>query len=113
MGRSREPECPPEKEQPSLQPLSSVKLRDAPILLLVYFHKAFHAELAELHRMALAALERGSGGRDLILDLRGRFEFFKLVYKYHTAAEDQVSLTTIDLFICFSPISSNSIVKFW
>ncbi|XP_052182286.1 zinc finger protein BRUTUS-like At1g74770 isoform X2 [Diospyros lotus] len=96
MGRSREPECPPEKEQPSLQPLSSVKLWDAPILLLVYFHKAFRAELADLHRMALAALERGSGSRDLILDLRGRFEFFKLVYKYHTAAEDQLIFLALD-----------------
>lgn len=70
---------------------TSVQLTDAPILLLVYFHKALRAELVELRRLAITTLERGYHDHELILELQRRFEFLKLVYKYHCAAEDEVS----------------------
>lgn len=99
----REPKCVPEKGvEPPPPPttlskedsLCGVKLVDCPILLLVFFHKAMLAELEELRRVAVeASEERGSGGRDLIfVDFLGRFEFLKIVYKYHCTAEDEVSL---------------------
>ncbi|XAR50105.1 Ubiquitin--protein ligase [Bertholletia excelsa] len=107
----REPKCVQleDKGKPAPAPatateellLSGVKLRDAPILLLVFFHRALLAELAELHRMAVEASERTTSGgrRDLIHDLRRRFEFLKLVKKYHCAIEDEVIFMALDVHI--------------
>ncbi|KAK9278654.1 hypothetical protein L1049_028227 [Liquidambar formosana] len=78
---------------------SGVRLADTPILLLVFFHKALRAELAELRRVAGEASESGCYGRDLVLDLHRRFEFLKLAYKYHCAAEDEVILLALDAHI--------------
>lgn len=78
------------------RPGPRIELIDTPILLLVYFHKALRAEFAELRRIAVEASESGSYGEDLILDLRRRFEFLRLFYKYHSAAEDEVIF-----FLCF------------
>ncbi|PSR89630.1 Zinc finger protein BRUTUS-like [Actinidia chinensis var. chinensis] len=95
--------CAPEGEPPprlaAEEPLSGVKLVDAPVLLLVYFHKALQAELAELRRVAEEAAERGSGGRELIGDLRRRLEFLKVVYKYHCTTEDEVIFMALDFRI--------------
>ncbi|OVA09101.1 zinc finger protein [Macleaya cordata] len=77
-------------------PFAGVRLIDAPILLLVCFHKAFRAELAELHQLTSSYLEIGSPGRDIILDLLRRFRFLKVAYKYHTAAEDEVIFQALD-----------------
>ena len=98
----REPKCVPEGGPPPLataEPLSGVKLVDAPVLLLVYFHKALEAELAELRRMAEEAAERGSDSRELVGDLRRRLDFLKVVYKYHCTTEDEVSLLIINRLI--------------
>lgn len=84
-----EDEAPPLSES---ETFPGVGLADAPILLLVYFHKAQRAELVELHRLAVTALERGFHDRKLILELQRRFEFLKVVYKYHCVAEDEVIL---------------------
>lgn len=68
------------------------RLREAPILLLLHFHNALREELADLRRTAAEALDsRTYIGPDLIRDLRRRFEFLKLVNKYHSVAEDEVS----------------------
>lgn len=106
----REPKCVPEKGvEPPPPPttlskedsLCGVKLVDCPILLLVFFHKAMLAELEELRRVAVeASEERGSGGRDLIfVDFLGRFEFLKIVYKYHCTAEDEVVFMALDFHV--------------
>lgn len=69
-----------------------MQLTDAPILVFVCFHKALRAEFAELRRVVAEVSENGgSYGEDFIVDIRTRFEFLKLVYKYHSAAEDEVN----------------------
>ncbi|XP_010533417.1 PREDICTED: uncharacterized protein LOC104809216 isoform X2 [Tarenaya hassleriana] len=78
---------------------NNARLSEAPVLLFVYFHKAFRAQLAELRRLAVDAAEKGTGGRDLAAELRGRFEFLKLVYKYHCAAEDEVVFLVLDIHV--------------
>ncbi|KAI3954024.1 hypothetical protein MKW98_017848 [Papaver atlanticum] len=78
--------------------VNSIRVTDAPILLLVCFHKAFRDELEELHRIASSFLEIiGFPGRDLIIDLLRRFRFLRVAYKYHTAAEDEVIFQALDL----------------
>ncbi|KAG2253568.1 hypothetical protein Bca52824_083704 [Brassica carinata] len=70
--------------------VQNTKLADAPVLLFVYFHKAFRAQLVELRRFATDASAAGSFSGELAGELRRKFEFLKLVYKYHSAAEDEV-----------------------
>lgn len=78
--------------------VNSIRVTDAPILLLVCFHKAFRAELEQLNRIASSFLEIiGFPGRDLIIDLLRRFRFLRVAYKYHTAAEDEVIFQALDL----------------
>ncbi|KAL5747354.1 hypothetical protein ACOSP7_024352 [Xanthoceras sorbifolium] len=88
-----------EAQPPVSESFSGVRLADAPILLLVYFHKALRAELDELRLTAVNALERGSYDHELILELRRRFEFLKLVYKYHCATEDEVIFLALDVHV--------------
>ncbi|KAF2316006.1 hypothetical protein GH714_040801 [Hevea brasiliensis] len=102
------PKCPPDKDyqaimQPflpvvegELEPLFDVPLSDAPILFLVFFHKALRHELSDLHRLAVIASESVSSKRDVILDLRRRFDFFRLAHKYHSAVEDEVIFLALD-----------------
>ncbi|XP_010272192.1 PREDICTED: uncharacterized protein LOC104608041 isoform X2 [Nelumbo nucifera] len=85
------------REEEMAGPLSGVRLVDAPILLLVSFHKALRAEFAELHRLTLSSWEIGSPRRDLIVELLRRYRFLELVYKYHCAAEDEVIFRALDL----------------
>lgn len=90
------PENPTDKDEDEAplvaESLSRIRLVDAPILLFVCFHKALRADLADLRRMAVVALERVSYDRELILELHRRLEFVRLVYKYHCSTEDEVSL---------------------
>ncbi|KAI3941246.1 hypothetical protein MKX01_029820 [Papaver californicum] len=80
--------------------VNSIRVTDTPILLLVCFHKAFRAELEELHGTTSSFLEIiGSPGRDLIIDLLRRYRFLKVAYKYHTAAEDEVIFQALDVRI--------------
>lgn len=68
---------------------------DYPVLLLVCFHKAMRAELANLHRLATVLSPSKSTerpGRSSVLDLRHRYQFLHKIYKYHCASEDEVSL---------------------
>lgn len=85
----REVNKPPDIASTSSSSASAVnaRLSDAPILLFVYFHKAFRAQLAELQFLAGDTVRYGS---DLAVELRYKFDFLKLIYKYHSAAEDEV-----------------------
>ncbi|KFK41911.1 hypothetical protein AALP_AA2G188400 [Arabis alpina] len=82
-----------------LPPENITKLSDAPVLLFVYFHKAFRAQLVELRQFATDAAAAADGGdfsRDLATELYRKFDFLKLVYKYHSAAEDEVIFSALD-----------------
>lgn len=96
MGGGESPKCGSNREEVVAAPPS---LANAPILLLVCFHKALRTELAEVRRLSLSALESGSHDHDLILDLRRRFEFLKLAYKYHCSAEDEVIFLALNVHI--------------
>lgn len=96
MGGGESPKCGSNREEVVAAPPS---LADAPILLLVCFHKALRTELAEVRRLSLSALESGSHDHDLILDIRRRFEFLKLAYKYHCSAEDEVIFLALNVHI--------------
>ncbi|KAF9618170.1 hypothetical protein IFM89_000639 [Coptis chinensis] len=75
-------------------------LLDAPILLFVSFHKAFHAELGEIYRyISSDSFDVSSTGHGEILDIRNRFEFLKLVYRYHCAAEDEIVFRALDVHV--------------
>lgn len=101
-GVGNSPNLPPDKERDAESPwppaveeaecFSNVRLTDAPILLLVHFHKALRVEIADLRRLAVTASEAESEARrpELVVELRRRFDFLKLAYKYHTATEDEV-----------------------
>ncbi|CAK7322900.1 unnamed protein product [Dovyalis caffra] len=105
------PKLPPDQEgdaEPQWPPVvvdaecfSDVRLRDAPILWFVHFHKALREEIADLHRLAVTASEKESVPRrpELVLELRRRFDFLKLAYKYHTATEDEVIFLALDTHI--------------
>lgn len=71
--------------------IPGVRLREAPVLLLLHFHNALREEVTDLRRTAAEALDSRIYGVDLIQELRRRFEFLKLVNKYHSVAEDEVS----------------------
>ncbi|CAH8355874.1 unnamed protein product [Eruca vesicaria subsp. sativa] len=78
-------------------PPDNTKLADAPVLFFVYVHKAFRAQLVELRRLATDAVEAGSfSGGDLAGEFGRKFEFLKLLYKYHSAAEDEVIFLALD-----------------
>ncbi|CAH2067293.1 unnamed protein product [Thlaspi arvense] len=99
MGDGKLHRLPPENASTSGSAVSveNTKLADAPVLFFVYFHKAFLAQLVELRRFATdAAAKAGSFSGDLAGDLRRKFEFLKLVYKYHSAAEDEVIFLALD-----------------
>ncbi|KAL0701751.1 hypothetical protein Bca4012_057873 [Brassica carinata] len=90
---------PPENASASASTVATVeniKFADAPVLFFVYFHKAFRAQLVELRRLASNAAEAGSFSVDLAGELCRKFEFLKLVYKYHSAAEDEVIFLALD-----------------
>ncbi|KAK7827596.1 zinc finger protein brutus-like [Quercus suber] len=77
---------------PLAESLAGVSLSHAPILFFVCFHKALRAELSQLRRLAVAESESESESShrcDVVVELRRRFEFLKLVCKYHCAAEDE------------------------
>ncbi|KAF8104240.1 hypothetical protein N665_0176s0050 [Sinapis alba] len=78
---------------PSVVSIVNARLTDSPILLFVYFHKAFRAQLAELQRLAGDEVRDGS---HLAVELRRKFDFLKLVYMYHSAAEDEVIFSALD-----------------
>ncbi|KAK9925900.1 hypothetical protein M0R45_023162 [Rubus argutus] len=89
-GQDSHPECSSSSSE------SRVRLAHSPILLLVCFHKAMRAELADLRRVTTAALDGAYKDRHFILDLLRRFEFLKLAYKYHCSAEDEVVFLALD-----------------
>lgn len=83
----------PEKEEEWPEPsVSGASLVEAPILFFVVTHKAFRAELASVRRVAAEAAETGAVCGELVVDLSRRLEFLKLVYDYHSVAEDEVRL---------------------
>ncbi|KAL1812482.1 hypothetical protein ACET3Z_022547 [Daucus carota] len=90
-----------EEEEPpaALMEGNIVGLVDAPILLLLCFHKALRVEFTQLRRMAVEAAERGGFDDGLVIDIRQRFEFLRLFYKYHSAAEDEVIFMALDKLV--------------
>ncbi|CAN8239864.1 unnamed protein product [Cochlearia groenlandica] len=99
MGGGELHRLPPENASTSNSAAVSVdetKLADAPVLFFVYFHKALRANLVELRRFATDAAESGRNNGDLAAELCRKFEFLKLVYKYHSAAEDEVIFVALD-----------------
>ncbi|GKA70707.1 zinc finger protein BRUTUS-like protein isoform X1, partial [Tanacetum coccineum] len=75
------------------------RLRESPILLLLHFHNALREELGDLRRTAAEALDSRTYGPDLIQELRRRFEFLKLVNRYHSVAEDEVIFRALDVHV--------------
>lgn len=67
-------------------PAAGVRLADAPILFFVLTHKAFRLELDAILRLA-------AEGGAAVVELSQRLEFLKLVYHYHSLAEDEVVYT--------------------
>ncbi|KAL5544275.1 hypothetical protein UlMin_008059 [Ulmus minor] len=92
-----EDDSPVASESSSSKP--PARLADAPIHLLVYFHKAFRAEVADLRGVVSDALESGSHSREFVLELLRRFEFLKIACKYHCAAEDEVIFLALDVHV--------------
>ncbi|CAA2997772.1 zinc finger protein BRUTUS-like At1g74770 isoform X1 [Olea europaea var. sylvestris] len=76
--------------------LVGVRLVDAPVLFFVVSHKAFRAEIASLLHLAVEAASSESYDHELVADLGRRFEFLRLVYKYHCVAEDEVIFLALD-----------------
>ncbi|KAL7098679.1 hypothetical protein ACP275_09G033300 [Erythranthe tilingii] len=76
--------------------VTGARLVDAPVLFFVATHKAFRGELSSLHRAAAEAAVGGAVGRELVVDLRRRLEFLKLVFNYHCSAEDEVIFLALD-----------------
>ncbi|XP_011071734.1 zinc finger protein BRUTUS-like At1g18910 isoform X1 [Sesamum indicum] len=76
--------------------IAGVRLVDAPVLFFVATHKAFRAELAALRLVAAEAARNWVCGDEVVVDLRRRLEFLRLVYNYHTAAEDEVIFLALD-----------------
>ena len=76
-----------------------------PIRVLVFFHKAFRGELDVLRRLAsdAAAADETDDNRRKIaaVELRRRLEFFRSVFRYHCAAEDEVILLKCHLFFLY------------
>ncbi|KAJ8536429.1 hypothetical protein K7X08_034830 [Anisodus acutangulus] len=101
----------PEKDVDSL---AGVKLVDAPILFFVISHKAIILELAEIHCVAVEALDTGSQGVELVRDLSMQLEFLKIVYKYHCAAEDEImdSIEPISMFLALNAQVKNVIFTY-
>ncbi|XP_076943225.1 zinc finger protein BRUTUS-like At1g74770 [Bidens hawaiensis] len=87
--------------------IPGARLREAPILLLLHFHNALRQELADLRRLAAEALDGTNYGGivpptivpTVIRELRRRFEFLKLVNKYHSVAEDEVIFRALDVHV--------------
>ncbi|XP_041998029.1 zinc finger protein BRUTUS-like At1g74770 [Salvia splendens] len=69
---------------------------EAPILFFVVTHKAFRAELDSVRRFAATAAEGGAVRGEVVVDLCRRLEFLKLVYDYHSGAEDEVIFLALD-----------------
>ncbi|KAL2515948.1 zinc ion binding [Forsythia ovata] len=78
--------------------LAGVRLVDAPVLFFVISHKAFRAELESLH-LAVEAAANEAYDQELVVDLGRRFEFLRLVYKYHCVAEDEVIFLALDAHV--------------
>nr|XP_043616928.1 zinc finger protein BRUTUS-like At1g74770 isoform X2 [Erigeron canadensis] len=83
--------------------ISGERLLESPVLLLLHFHNALRKEVADLRRTAAEALNDGNSriisSADFIQELRRRFEFFKLVNKYHSVAEDEVIFRALDVHV--------------
>ncbi|XP_048330069.2 zinc finger protein BRUTUS-like At1g18910 isoform X1 [Ziziphus jujuba] len=81
--------------QSSSSPLL-LPLAENPILFLVCFHMALRSELDQLRRLATEAFDTGLFYHDFAVELLRRFDFLKLAYKYHCAAEDEVIFHALD-----------------
>ncbi|CAA0809025.1 zinc finger protein-related [Striga hermonthica] len=75
---------------------SAAALRLAsPIRIFSFFHKAIRAELAGLHRTALALATNRSGGD--IKQLVEKCHFLRSIYRHHCNAEDEVIFPALDI----------------
>ena len=60
-----------------------------PISQLLFFHKAIKCELDELCSSAISVQRQGGRNAQGLLE---RYEFIRMVYKYHSIAEDDVRI---------------------
>ncbi|XP_021761695.1 zinc finger protein BRUTUS-like At1g18910 isoform X1 [Chenopodium quinoa] len=89
---------------PSPENFSGDRSSGSPIRVLVFFHKAFRGELGELVRIAEDAVSPAGDGdecdkrrrKTAAVELRRRLEFFRTVFWYHCAAEDEVIFFALD-----------------
>ncbi|CAA0826796.1 zinc ion binding [Striga hermonthica] len=88
-----------EEEWLAVTSVSGARLSDAPVLFFVTTHKAFREELASVRRAAEEAVGSGDACRELVAELGRRLEFLKLVYSYHSAAEDEVVFLALDAVV--------------
>lgn len=86
----------------SVDILSRFPIFDAPILLFVCFHQALRSELDQLRPFAETAssLEHDPNRcREIVFKLQHRFQFLKLAFKYHCAAEDEIIFHALDIHV--------------
>ncbi|XP_056683981.1 zinc finger protein BRUTUS-like At1g18910 isoform X2 [Spinacia oleracea] len=86
---------------PASEYFSGDRNSSSPVRVLVFFHKAFRGELGELLRLAndavAASNESDKRRRETaVVELRRRLEFFRTVFRYHCAAEDEVIFFALD-----------------
>ncbi|KAK7358271.1 hypothetical protein VNO77_00197 [Canavalia gladiata] len=67
---------------------------ESPILIFLFFHKAFRNELEALHRLAMAF---ATGNRSNIQPLSERYHFLSSIYRHHCNAEDEVIFPALDI----------------
>ncbi|XP_062232064.1 zinc finger protein BRUTUS-like isoform X1 [Phragmites australis] len=67
---------------------------EAPVLILVYFHKAIRAELEGMHAAAVRLATERAGD---VAALEGRCRFLFSVYRHHCDAEDAVIFPALDI----------------
>ncbi|XP_057251192.1 zinc finger protein BRUTUS-like At1g18910 isoform X2 [Beta vulgaris subsp. vulgaris] len=80
----------------SPESFSGDKISGAPMRVLVFLHKAFRGELNQLRRAASDAADEFAAEKNecrrkmAAVEIRKRLEFFRSVFRYHCAAEDEV-----------------------
>lgn len=88
----------------SPESFSGDKISGAPMRVLVFLHKAFRGELNQLRRAASDAADEFAAEKNecrrkmAAVEIRKRLEFFRSVFRYHCAAEDEVTF-----FLFLSP----------
>ncbi|KAL5725526.1 hypothetical protein ACHQM5_008662 [Ranunculus cassubicifolius] len=77
--------------------LANSSVLEAPILLLVCFHKALRAEFDGIYQtISDFDSDLDYERREIVVELQQRFQFLKLAYQYHSKAEDEIIFQALD-----------------